>query len=210
MRKGQLLVVSAPSGAGKTSLVRALIESVSNITVSVAYTTRSPRPTEIDGVHYHFVSEEVFKKKISEGHFLEYAEVHGNFYGTCRTAVGNKISMGKDVILEIDWQGAQKIRQQFRDCLLIFILPPSMQALAELLRMRDLDSEETIQKRLDAAQVEMSHFNFFDFIIINDDFERAKNALSLIALAGGLRTGLQIDHLQPLLGRLLNDRLPVR
>jgi len=171
--KGSLYVVSAPSGAGKTSLVQALVAQINDIKMSVSHTTRAMRAGEENGVHYHFVNVDTFQQMMGEGEFLESAEVFGNYYGTSQKAVEQMLKQGEDVILEIDWQGAQQVRKLIPQCQSIFILPPSQQALHDRLQGRGQDSEEIIQKRMAEARDEMSHFNEYDYLIINDDFETA-------------------------------------
>ncbi|MBQ8829135.1 MAG: guanylate kinase [Burkholderiaceae bacterium] len=186
-RSGSLFLVSAPSGAGKSSLVNALLAKVKDISLSISYTTRSPRPGEQNGREYHFVTVEEFLKMREEGDFLESAEVHGNYYGTSRKWIENKMAEGVDVLLEIDWQGAFQVFKQFPEVISIFILPPSMQALEERLHKRGQDSEETIAKRLRGAGAEMVHADGFQFVIINEDFERSLDEFHAIVSAGRLR-----------------------
>ncbi len=170
--KGSLFVVSAPSGAGKTSLVQALIGSIDNIGVSVSHTTRAQRPGEQHGVNYHFTTRESFGQMIERGDFLEQAEVFGNLYGTSKVWVENTLQAGRDVILEIDWQGAQQVRRLMPDSVGIFILPPSRQALRERLVGRSTDAAEIIERRLAQATEDMSHFVEFDYVIINAVFDQ--------------------------------------
>ena len=186
-RSGSLFLVSAPSGAGKSSLVNALLAKVKDISLSISYTTRSPRPGEQNGREYHFVTVEEFLKMREEGDFLESAEVHGNYYGTSRKWIDNTMAEGVDVLLEIDWQGAFQVFKQFPEVISIFILPPSMQALEERLHKRGQDSEETIAKRLRGAGAEMVHADGFQFVIINEDFERSLDEFHAIVSAGRLR-----------------------
>ena len=207
MKQGQLYIVSAPSGAGKTSLLNALRGQLQYVTVSLSHTTRAPRPGEKDGWHYRFVSKEAFQEAISQGHFLEYAEVFGNFYGTSRLAVNELLDAGKDVILEIDWQGARQVRAATDDVISIFILPPSLEALEERLRNRNQDEAAVIQRRMDEARNEMSHYPEYDYLIINDEFEDALEKLNYIFRAGRLRTDRQIQHHGQLLAGL-TDMLP--
>ena len=170
---GTLYIVSAPSGAGKTSLVNALIKEDRQIRVSVSHTTRAMRPGEQHGVNYHFVVHEEFKALIAQGDFLEHAEVFGNFYGTSRSALQQTLDEGYDLILEIDWQGAQQVRRVMPDALSVFILPPSQQALRQRLDGRGQDSEEIIDGRMKEAVSEMVHYDEYDYVIINDDFDAA-------------------------------------
>lgn len=180
---GNLFIVSAPSGAGKSSLINALLKNHTDMQVSVSHTTRQPRPGEVDGVHYHFVSVEQFKTLIAENEFLEWAEVFGNYYGTSRSAIVANLSQGIDVFLDIDWQGARQIRQQAPGTLGIFILPPSLVALQQRLVKRGQDSAEVIAKRMAQAQNEMQHAEEYEYLIINDNFEQALTELTCIVLS---------------------------
>jgi guanylate kinase len=182
---GQLFVISAPSGAGKTSLVRALLEARPNLTVSVSHTTRSPRAQEVEGRDYHFVKPAQFHELVGQGAFLEHASVFDNFYGTGRGQIEQKLKAGQDVLLEIDWQGAAQVRQAMPGCKTIFILPPSRTALEQRLRERRTDSPATIARRLADASADMSHYREFDFVVINDHFERARQELGEILDGGG-------------------------
>lgn len=205
MESGQLYIVSAPSGAGKTSLLKQLTTRMPELVVSVSHTTREPRPGEVDGVNYHFVSKEVFKRAIEQGEFFEYAQVFGNYYGTSRLSVQQQLDQGKDVILEIDWQGARKVREQFAEAISIFILPPSRQALEQRLQARQQDSAEIIQRRMQEAKKEISHYNEYDYLVINDDFEQAVNELQSIFVSSALRTSKQLQSQKELLDALLSD-----
>lgn len=178
--KGKLYIIAAPSGAGKTSLVKAMVESTPHVKVSVSHTTRSQRPGEVDGVNYHFVSIDEFQKKLGDGRFLEHAEVFGNFYGTSETWVREQMEQGEDVILEIDWQGAQQVRKLMADAVSIFILPPSLEALRERLIGRATDDMEIIDRRMTQAVSEMSHYAEFDYLVINDEFDLALRDLQTI------------------------------
>lgn len=202
---GTLFVLSAPSGAGKTSLVKALLESTDNLCVSISHTTRAMRPGEVNGVNYHFVSLDGFKAMLDESDFLEHAEVFGNYYGTSRSFVEQTLKSGNDVILEIDWQGAQQIRRIFPESISIFILPPSRPALESRLRGRGQDREEVIQTRLSKATEEMSHFVEYDYLVINDDFEQALGQLRSIVLASRLTLSRQSKRFEQLLQALLNQ-----
>ncbi|HGM5583536.1 TPA: guanylate kinase [Pseudomonas putida] len=177
---GTLYIVSAPSGAGKTSLVSALTTQDQQIRVSVSHTTRAMRPGEAHGVNYHFVVHEEFKALIAQGDFLEHAEVFGNYYGTSRSALQETLDQGFDLILEIDWQGAQQVRKLMPEALSIFILPPSQEALRQRLDGRGQDSEEIIAGRMKEAVSEMVHYNEFDYVIVNDDFEDALEDLKSV------------------------------
>lgn len=182
--KPRLFIVSAPSGAGKTSLARALIASDDSIVLSVSHTTRAPRPGERDGHDYHFVDRKVFLEMVERGDFLEYAEVFGNFYGTAREAVDGFLAEGLNVLLDIDWQGARKVRDHMPGSVGIFVLPPSLQTLRQRLEQRGQDSEEVIGARMHKAIAEMSHFDEYDRIIVNSEFEKALAELRSI-VAGG-------------------------
>jgi len=200
---GTLYVFSAPSGAGKTSLVKALLEKTDSIGVSVSHTTRDPRPGEENGKDYNFVSQDEFKALIDQNAFLEHAQVFDNFYGTSQIWVESELAAGRDVILEIDWQGAEQIRQQMPDTVTVFILPPSREELHSRLTGRGQDSEETIERRMRDAVSEMSHYNEFDYIIINDDFELALEQLRSVVLARRQRAAAQTQIHADLLKNLL-------
>ena len=178
-----MYIVSAPSGAGKTSLVRRAIAELDDLAVSVSHTTRERRPGDVDGGDYHFVSRETFEAMIAADRFLEYAEVFGNYYGTSVEAVQECIGAGQDVILEIDWQGAEQVRQKFGDVVSIFVLPPSRATLIERLRGRGQDSEAVIATRTEKAVVEMQQYHRADYLIINDDFDQALVELKAVILA---------------------------
>ncbi len=201
--KGLLYVVSAPSGAGKTSLVAALLQQLAQVEVSVSHTTRPMRPGEQDGVNYHFVQQQAFQALVAEGAFFEHAQVFGNFYGTSRLAINQRLDAGVDVILEIDWQGAQQVRQQQPDAIGIFILPPSLQALRERLNGRGQDSTEVIEGRMQQAISEMSHWHEYDYLLINDDFSQALAELRAIFVAKRLELAKQRLNNAALLAELL-------
>lgn len=203
MAKGNLYIISAPSGAGKSSLVSALVEGQPYIEVSVSHTTRKMRPGEIDGVNYHFVEEAAFVEMIKQGVFLEHAQVFDNRYGTSAQSIQDQLSKGKDVILEIDWQGARQIRQLVGECKSIYILPPSVAALRERLNSRGQDDETLIDRRMRDAVSEMSHYDEFDYIVINDDFEQAKSDLSAIFVSNRLLKSFQQEQQSELLADLL-------
>lgn len=177
---GQLFIITAASGTGKTSLVKELLATTDNLTVSISHTTRAPRPGESDGVHYHFTTVDEFKRLIDESAFLEYAQVFDNFYGTTRQAVERLLHDGVDVILEIDWQGALQVKEKFSDAVMIFILPPSRDALRSRLSNRGQDSDEVIEKRLAGSLTEMRQYDKFDYVVINDDFAEALADLQII------------------------------
>ncbi|MEW5605278.1 guanylate kinase [Pseudomonas juntendi] len=201
---GTLYIVSAPSGAGKTSLVNALIKEDRQIRVSVSHTTRAMRPGEQHGVNYHFVVHEEFKALIAQGDFLEQAEVFGNFYGTSRSALQQTLDEGYDLILEIDWQGAQQVRRVMPDALSVFILPPSQQALRQRLDGRGQDSEEIIDGRMKEAVSEMVHYDEYDYVIINDDFNAALEDLKAVFRANRLVLRKQQQRNSGLLKELLS------
>ena len=180
---GTLFIVSAPSGAGKTSLVKALLAATPGIGVSISHTTRAMRPGEADGVDYHFVDVARFTQIRDEGGFLEHAQVFDNYYGTARSAVSAQLAAGEDVILEIDWQGAQQVRRVFPQAVSLFILPPSRATLRERLTNRGQDDNSIIERRMRDAVTEMSHYDEFDYLIVNDVFEQALTEFKAIVLA---------------------------
>jgi len=192
--EGVLYIVSAPSGAGKTSLVKALLKSDPAIRLSVSYTTRAPRPGETDGRDYHFVDHQQFEKMLAEGEFLEHAEVYGNFYGTSKGSIGRDLNAGHDILLEIDWQGAAQVRQHFPQSASIFILPPSFSALRTRLAGRGQDSDEVIERRLAAAAHDVAHAEAFDYIIVNDDFDHALQDLVAITRSIRLEAARQLKR----------------
>lgn len=201
--RGTLYIVSAPSGAGKSSLVTALLEQTRHIKVSVSHTTRAPRPGEEDGVNYNFVSVDQFKALLAEDAFLEHAEVFGNFYGTSRIWLEEQLNAGTDIILEIDWQGAQQVRKLMPEAVGIFILPPSKEALQQRLDNRGQDSAEVIAGRMAQAVSEMSHYNEYDYVIINDRFEVALNELRSVIIAQRQQLALQQKRQAQLIAALL-------
>jgi guanylate kinase len=201
--RGQLYVIAAPSGAGKTSLVKALLERVPELRLSVSHTTRAKRPKEEHGREYFFVTIPEFKDKVAQGDFLEHAQVFDNFYGTGRAPVEEQLAAGRNVILEIDWQGARQVRASMPSASTIFILPPSRQALEQRLRSRGTDSDEVIARRLRDAVGDMSHWNEFDYVVVNDDFERATSDLASIVLGKGEPLRVPRAALEPLLANLL-------
>jgi guanylate kinase len=204
MAKGTLFIVSAPSGAGKTSILRELIGHDELLHVSISYTTRPMRPGEVDGKDYHFVNHEGFLSKVEDGSFLEHARVFDNYYGTDRQEVRDQLEQGFDVILEIDWQGAQQIRSQMFDTISIFILPPSEEDLRHRLEGRGQDNEEVIAKRMRAARAEISHYLEYDYLVINDDFDRALGEVKSIIQADRLRQERMAEVLEKQLGSLIN------
>lgn len=199
---GSLIVISAPSGAGKTSLVHALLEHNPQIGLSVSYTTRAPRNGEVDGKHYHFVSREVFLEMAKRGEFLESAEVYGNFYGTSQKWIAEETAKGRDILLEIDWQGAAQVRKLFPACVSIFILPPSLEALAQRLNGRGTDDPSVISRRLAAVREDVRHVAEFDYVIINEDLNKALHELESVVLAARLRGSEQIARHQQLINQL--------
>lgn len=201
---GNLFIVSAPSGAGKTSLVGALLQSNPQIRLSVSYTTRAPRPGEENGKHYHFVSREAFLEMAQRGDFLESAEVYGNFYGTSQPWIESEMAAGRDILLEIDWQGAAQVRKLMPGAISIFILPPSLEALSSRLKGRGQDSEEVIAKRLQAAKEDISHVGEFDYVIINDKLDEALQQLNAVVVAAGLRREPQLARQQTVINQLLS------
>lgn len=207
---GRLFVVAAPSGAGKTSLVRALIEREHDAEVTVSHTTRPQRPGERHGINYFFVDAVTFREMQARGEFIESATVFGNFYGTTRAEVDRVTASGQHVILEIDWQGAAQIRSLMPDARSIFILPPSLETLRQRLRSRAQDDEETIERRMREAFSEISHYAEFDHVVVNDDFETALGELSAIIHGDDAGTDLAADReaLEPLIANLLPDRVP--
>ena len=200
---GTLFIIAAPSGAGKTSLVKALIDSTPGVMVSVSHTTRAARPGEQDGVHYHFTSREEFESMVAQDAFLEHARVFDNFYGTAGPSVAKQLAAGLDIILEIDWQGARQVRTKMPAAVSIFVLPPSRQALEQRLRGRGQDSDEVIARRMRDAVNEMKHFDEFEYLIVNDDFDLALSELRTVILAQRHRLQAQKARLQPLLKELL-------
>lgn len=185
--KGTLYVVSAPSGAGKTSLLKAVLARMPELELSISHTTRQQRPSEKDGLDYHFVSTEQFQKMLEEQSFIEHAEVFGNYYGTSKEWLESQLEAGNDVILEIDWQGARQVRQLMPECRSIFILPPSKDELLKRLTGRGQDSDEVIQSRMAAANTEIQHFAEYNYLVINDDFDVACDDLLAIFVARRLR-----------------------
>ncbi|MHA6491613.1 guanylate kinase [Pseudomonas borbori] len=200
---GTLYIISAPSGAGKTSLVKALIDSEALIRVSVSHTTRAMRPGEIDGVNYHFTTREQFHTMLDNSDFLEHAEVFGNLYGTSQAWVEQTLAEGYDLILEIDWQGAQQVRRLMPQAKSIFILPPTQEALRHRLTNRGQDSSEIIERRMREAVSEMSHYVEYDYLLINDDFAHALSDLKAIFRANQLAQGPQQQRHAGLLSELL-------
>lgn len=191
---GHLYIVTAPSGAGKTTLVRMLLENDSGIRLSISYTTRAPRTGETDGREYHFTDAGTFRSMVDRGEFLEWAEVHGNCYGTSRLWIESEMAAGRDVLLEIDWQGAQQVRQLFPAAIGVFIMPPSMAELERRLVGRGTDSAEVIARRLAAAHEEMRHVSEFEYVIINDELQRALGDLLSVVRSSRLHQEAQRDR----------------
>lgn len=209
---GNLFILSAPSGAGKSSLIKALLEKHQNtdlhnnaMQVSVSHTTRAPRPGEIDGVHYHFVDRAQFEKLIEQESFFEWAEVFGNYYGTSKVVIEQTLRQGIDVFLDIDWQGARQVKAQIPDTATIFVAPPSRQELQRRLTERGQDSEDIITQRMTKAVAEISHYHEFDFIVVNDDFDSALGELDAIVSTRRLRKEKQIIRHQQLFTNLLGS-----
>ncbi len=202
--RGTLYVIAAPSGTGKTTLVKTLIPSLSDITVSTSHTTRPQRPAEVDTVNYYFISKNTFEKMIDHHDFIEYATVFKHYYGTSRHWVENTLAQGKDVILEIDWQGCQQIKKMLPDCISIFILPPSLHDLEQRLKHRAQDSDEVIEQRLSDAKETLSHIKEFDYLVLNADFETAVNDIRSIIKAHRLLQKPQSARLAGLLAEFVS------
>lgn len=202
--QGKLFVISAPSGAGKTSLVARCLKDNPHLRVSVSHTTRPPRAGEVNGENYYFVDKPTFEHMINESKFLESAVVFDNFYGTSQHEVETRLAAGEDLILEIDWQGAEQVRKQFKNCSSIFILPPSLDVLKQRLSDRGKDDANVIARRLAKAQEEIAHYVEFDYLLINDDFEQAAKELNAIFLNSFILKKAQSEPMQKLLLNLLN------
>jgi guanylate kinase len=200
---GTLFIVAAPSGAGKSSLVNAVLAKEPGIALSISFTSRAPRPGERHAQHYHFVSKPEFERMIAAGDFFEHALVHGDYKGTARQSVEPQLAAGKDVLLEIDWQGARQVRRQMPECVSVFILPPSRDALETRMRNRGQDSDEVIARRLAAAREEMSHYAEFDYVIVNEHFVAAAAELRAIFVAHRLRLPAQQGRHEKLIAELL-------
>ena len=201
--RGKLFVIAAPSGTGKTSLVKALMQRQPQLRFSVSYTTRPPRPNERDGVDYHFVTKEAFQRMVAQGEFLEHAQVFDNFYGTGVKAVQDALAAGQHLLLEIDWQGAQQVRKHLPEGRSIFILPPSRAALEERLRARSTDSDAVIRRRLQDSVTELSHWHEFDHVVVNDDFNHALGALEAIVQDRPVASSPHSPEIRALAARLL-------
>ena len=200
---GLLFVVSAASGTGKTSLVKAILDRVTNLHFSVSHSTRGQRPGELDGVHYHFTEKDSFLTLVEQGGFIEYAEVFGNYYGTAQATVKEQLAKGHDVLLEIDWQGAQQVRKLFPDSKQIFILPPSQFDLRQRLSNRGTDSVDVIERRLGCAVEDMQQYVNFDYVIINDDFNKALHDLESVIIANRLVITQQASRHQKMISELI-------
>lgn len=200
---GKLYIVAAPSGAGKSSIVNACLARDPNICLSISFTSRAPRPGERHAEHYHFVEAAEFERMVANGDFFEHARVHGDWKGTARQSVEPQLAAGRDVLLEIDWQGALQVRDQVPEAVSVFILPPSRQALEQRMRSRGQDSEEVIQRRLAAAREEMSHYDEFDYVIVNEDFATAVDEMCAIFIASRLRREAQAQRHAGLIATLL-------
>jgi len=203
--RGTLFIVAAPSGAGKSSIVNAVLARDPNIALSISFTSRAPRPGERHAEHYHFVTADEFQAMVGAGDFFEYARVHGDWKGTARQSVEPQLNAGRDVLLEIDWQGARQVRAKVPDAISVFILPPSRAALDERMRKRGQDSEDVIRQRLDAARDEMSHYGEFDYLVVNEDFETAVREMCAIFTASRLRRDPQVARHSRLITALLVD-----
>ncbi len=204
--RGTLYIVAAPSGAGKSSIVNACLARDANICLSISFTSRAPRPGERHAEHYHFIGEDEFQSMIDAGEFFEHARVHGDWKGTARQSVEPLLAQGRDVLLEIDWQGARPVRAAVLDAVSIFILPPSRAALEQRMRTRGQDSEDVIQRRLAAAREEMSHYGEFDFLVVNEDFQTAVAEMCAIFTASRLRREPQVARHAALIMALLTDQ----
>ena len=201
--RGTLYIVAAPSGAGKSSLVNACLARDPGIALSISFTSRAPRPGERHAEHYHFVSVDEFQRMVAAGDFFEHALVHGDWKGTARQSVEPQLAAGKDVLLEIDWQGARQVREQVPEAVSVFILPPSKQALEQRMRARAQDSDQVIRQRLAAAREEMSHYDEFDYVIVNETFAIAVEEMCSIFTASRLRRERQVARHRELIAALL-------
>lgn len=198
-RRGNLFVISAPSGSGKTTLVRRLLDTLDDVQFSISFTTRSVRGSERDGIDYHFTAEESFRSKIEDGEFLEWAEVHGNLYGTSKLETEKIRAGGEDILMDVDVQGATQVRKAQPDAVTLFIMPPSFGVLEERLRGRRQDSDEVIEGRLDEARHEIHHYKDYDYVLVNDSVERTSELFKAIVLAERMRPHLLQDRIRPIL-----------
>lgn len=202
--RGTLYIVAAPSGAGKSSIVNACLARDPNIRLSISFTSRQPRPGERHAEHYHFIGAGEFERMVAAGDFFEHARVHGDWKGTARQSVEPQLAAGRDVLLEIDWQGARQVRAKVPDAVSVFILPPSAKALEDRMRARGQDSEDVIRQRLAAAREEMSHYGEFDYVIVNEDFDTAVDEMCAIFAASRLRRDAQVARHGRLISSLLS------
>lgn len=201
---GNLYIVAAPSGGGKTSLVKALVNEMDDIAISISHTTRAKRPGEVDGIDYFFVETEQFTQMIHANAFVEHAQVFGHLYGTSKAQIEDRLIRGIDVVLDIDWQGAEQIKRVFETAVGVFIIPPSLNVLKQRLEARSQDCEEVISSRMQRAQDELSHYGSFDYLIVNDDFSCAADELRSIVTANRLRMARQVEKQRKLLSFLLS------
>ncbi len=197
-RRGNLFVISAPSGSGKTTLVRRLLDTLDDVKFSVSFTTRPVRGSERDGIDYHFVPSDLFRTKIEDGEFLEWAEVHGNYYGTSKIVTEQVRASGEDILLDVDVQGAAQVRKAQPDAITLFVMPPSFDVLEERLRGRRQDSDEVIAGRLEEARHEIHHYKDYDYVLINDSVERTSELLKAIVLAERTRPRLLTERIRPI------------
>jgi len=204
--QGNLFIVAAPSGGGKTSLVKELVSQVEHIEISISHTTRKKRPAEVDGVNYCFVDKAVFIQMINEGAFVEHARVFGEYYGTSFAQIESRLQAGIDVLLDIDWQGAQQIKRHFKRAISIFIIPPSVDELKKRLRDRQQDDETVIASRMRSARDELSHYAEFDYLVVNDSFTKAASELRSIVVSNRLQMERQAEKQSKLLSFLLSSR----
>ena len=202
-KKGSLFIISAPSGAGKTSLVKALLQRCDDLSVSISHTTRAPRAGEVDGKDYYFVDEPQFRKMINDNQFLEYARVFDNYYGTSRQRIEEDLKSGHNIILEIDWQGARQVKSLLRSAVGIFVLPPGYDVLRERLDNRDTDNSETVEYRMQQAREEISHYKEYDYVVINDDFDDAVSELTAIITATNLGSCRQSAYYEEFVGQMM-------
>ena len=204
--RGNLFIVAAPSGGGKTSLVRKLVSSLKDIVISVSHTTRSMRPGEAEGVDYFYVDQPTFLNMVGQGEFLEHATVFNNFYGTSAVQIAKRLQAGIDVVLDIDWQGAQQIRHIFKNAVSIFVIPPSLEVLKQRLMGRQQDDEKVISDRMQSARDELSHYSEFDYLIVNDNFDQAAYELRSIVISHRLCMVRQAEQQRKLLSFLLSSQ----
>ncbi len=204
-RRGNLFVISAPSGSGKTTLVRRLLDTLDDVQFSISFTTRSARGSERDGIDYHFIAEADFRSKIEDGEFLEWAEVHGNLYGTSKIETEKIRAGGEDILMDVDVQGATQVRKAQPDAVTLFIMPPSFGVLEERLRGRRQDSDEVIDGRLNEARHEIHHYKDYDYVLVNDSVERTSELFKAIVLAERMRPHLLQDRIRPIIDSFKND-----